>query len=29
MTNQEQYYFNTPNEFSDVKISFKNEKGMM
>jgi hypothetical protein len=20
-------YFNTPNEFSDVKISFKNENG--
>lgn len=25
--NYEHYYFNTPNEFSDVKISFKNEKG--
>ncbi|CAF4005403.1 unnamed protein product, partial [Rotaria magnacalcarata] len=27
--NNEHYYFNTPNEFSDVKISFKNEKEMI
>ncbi|CAF1064432.1 unnamed protein product [Rotaria sordida] len=29
MGNHEHYYFNTPNEFSDVKISFKNEKDII